>query len=45
VMALEMYRRVYDPFARLSIVGRAMSPGYSGALGSLVSALGLCGAV
>ncbi|HUY21247.1 MAG TPA: glycosyltransferase [Acidimicrobiales bacterium] len=45
VQALAVYRSVYDPGARLSLVGRAVSPGYDAALRTLVGALGLDGAV
>jgi glycosyltransferase involved in cell wall biosynthesis len=41
VQALAAYRRTYDPEARLSLVGRAISPAYHGALRLLVDSLGL----
>jgi len=45
VQALALYRAVYDPAARLALVGRAVSPGYDAALRALVGALGLDAAV
>jgi L-malate glycosyltransferase len=45
VRALAVYREVYDPNARLSLVGRPMSGGYFSALESFVAELGLCDAV
>jgi L-malate glycosyltransferase len=45
VRALAVYRRIYDPAARLSIVGRPMSGGYFSALESFVAELGLGDAV
>jgi glycosyltransferase involved in cell wall biosynthesis len=45
VQALAVYRAVYDPGARLSIVGRSVSPAYAGAVRALVHRLGLDDAV
>ena len=45
VQALAVYRTVYDPGARLSLVGRAVSPDYDAALRALVQRLGLDAAV
>jgi glycosyltransferase involved in cell wall biosynthesis len=41
VMAFWLYRRLYGPKARLSLVGRTMSKGYGSALERLVGELGL----
>ncbi|MGH9028533.1 MAG: glycosyltransferase, partial [Acidimicrobiales bacterium] len=45
VTGFAVYRRVFDPRARLSLVGRIMAPGYGAALVSLISSLGLEDAV
>ncbi len=45
VKAFAVYRRVYDPDARLRIVGGSSSPSYSHALERFVAALGLDHAV
>jgi glycosyltransferase involved in cell wall biosynthesis len=45
VQALAVYRTVYDPAARLSLVGRVVSPAYDAALRGLVQRLGLEDAV
>jgi glycosyltransferase involved in cell wall biosynthesis len=45
VRAFAMYRRLYDPDARLHIVGPAPADAYRSALEKLVSALGLRGSV
>jgi glycosyltransferase involved in cell wall biosynthesis len=45
VRAFAVYRRVYDPEARLHIVGAAPADAYRSALERLVSTLGLQGAV
>ena len=45
VRAFAMYKRVYDPDARLHIVGPAPADAYRGALEKLVSGLGLRGDV
>jgi glycosyltransferase involved in cell wall biosynthesis len=45
VKALAVYRRVFDPGARLRIVGVAMSPSYERALAAYVDDLGLTDAV
>lgn len=43
--ALAVYRRVYDPSARLRLVGGSSSPAYADAVDALVDALDLGGAV
>ncbi len=45
VQALAVYRRVYDPRARLSLVGRPVTPTYARAVRGLVGRLGLDDAV
>ena len=45
VQALAAYRRVYDPAARLALVGRPVVPAYAAALRRLVHELGLDDAV
>jgi len=45
VKALAVYRRLYDPRARLHLVGGSSSAAYDTALASYVAALGLEGAV
>jgi glycosyltransferase involved in cell wall biosynthesis len=45
VKALFAYRRLYDPKARLHLVGRSASARYRSALGAFVRELGLSGAV
>ncbi len=45
IRALAVYRRLYDPHARLTLVGGSSSHSYSLALEALVTSLGLCGAV
>jgi len=45
VRALALYRRVYDPAARLTLVGRPVVPAYDQAVRRYVAALGLEGAV
>jgi glycosyltransferase involved in cell wall biosynthesis len=45
VQALAAYRRTFDPEARLSLVGRVISPAYDAALRRLVHSLGLEAAV
>jgi len=45
VQALALYRRAYDPAARLILVGRAMSASYADALQRYIGALGLVDAV
>ncbi len=41
IKALFVYRRLYDPLARLYLVGRPSAPSYSWALDALVDELGL----
>jgi glycosyltransferase involved in cell wall biosynthesis len=45
VQALWLYRRWYDPMARLLLVGPAISGGYADAVVDLAAELGLAGAV
>lgn len=45
VKAFALYRRLYDPRARLRLVGGASSPSYANALERLIAALDLEGAV
>jgi glycosyltransferase involved in cell wall biosynthesis len=45
IKALAVYRRLYDPRARLSLVGGVAAPRYRTALEGFVEALGLGGAV
>ncbi|MHB8594182.1 MAG: glycosyltransferase family 4 protein, partial [Acidimicrobiales bacterium] len=45
VQALAVYRKVFDPGARLTVVGRPVSPTYADALHRYVGALGLEDAV
>ncbi len=45
VAALWLYRRLYDPEARLHLVGPAVTPAYVEALDAYVAELGLSGAV
>ncbi len=45
VKALAVYRRLYDPDARLHLVGGSGSQGYSDAIGQFAAALGLGDAV
>jgi glycosyltransferase involved in cell wall biosynthesis len=45
IKALVLYRRLFDPEARLHLVGRESCPAYADALHRYASALGLAGAV
>jgi glycosyltransferase involved in cell wall biosynthesis len=45
IKALAVYRRLYDPHARLRLVGGVAAPRYQTALEGFVAALGLAGAV
>lgn len=45
IKALAAYRRAYDPFARLHLVGGSASDAYAAALVQLAAELGLAGAV